>query len=209
MKKKLEPRCKQCRREGEKLFLKGDRCFSAKCAIVKRNYAPGLHGVKGRTKLSDFGIRLREKQKVKRMYMLNEKQLQQYFDSAFGKTGDTGLTLAQMLERRLDNVIYRLKLAPSRSAARQMVSHGHFMVNGKKMNIPSYLVKVKDEISIKANKEQKGTVKDWPGPNVLADVPAWVSLDTDKKKAKILHVPADKDLSLGVDMNLIIEYYSR
>lgn len=209
MKQKLEPKCKQCRREGVKLFLKGDRCHTSKCAIVKRNFPPGMHGNKGGNKMTDYGLRLREKQKAKRMYNVNEAQMRGYFARAFKTKENTGSYLKQLLEQRLDNVIFRLQFAKSRSAARQLVSHGFVMVNGRRVDIASYQVCESDIIAIKENKQKKAIFKEWPAKDIMEKIPSWVSLDAEKKQAKILHTPKEEDLQLGLDMNLIIEHYSR
>jgi len=153
MARNLDPKCKQCRREGEKLFLKGERCFTPKCPIVKRNYPPGQHGLKGRPRLSGFGLQLREKQKVKRLYRLLEDQLRHYFESASQKTGNTAELFLQALELRLDNVLFRLGLAQSRDQARQLISHGHVFVNNRSVNLPSYALRIGEQVSIKPKSE--------------------------------------------------------
>ncbi len=203
--------CKLCRREGKKLFLKGERCFSVKCAIVKRNYPPGVHGPKKKPRLTPFGIQLREKQKAKRFYGLREKQFQNYFQKAVQKTGDTGEIFLSLLERRLDNVVYRLGLAKSRKHARQLVSHGHFLVSGKKVDIASYQVRPSEIISINDHskndvfflslKEQDGSKEQLVG---------WLSLDWKNQDGKVIGLPKIGDFEhLDFDVKQIVEYYSK
>lgn len=197
----MEPKCKQSRREGMRLFGNNYN--------TKKNYPPGLHGPKGFTKQTDYGIRLREKQKAKRMYHVTERQMKRYFDRAFSMEHDTGVMLSLLLEQRLDNVVYRLGFAKTRAAARQLINHRYFTVNGKRMDIPSYQVSANDVIEVKESKKQRAIWKEWPAPNVKDEIPGWLDLDPEVKKAKVLHVPADQELHQGLDMNLIIEYYSR
>ena len=206
MGRNLDPKCKQCRREREKLFLKGDRCFSAKCAMVKRNYPPGLHGVTGRVHLTEYGKQLREKQKTKRIYQLLEKQFRNYFKNAVAKKGNTEEVLLQLLELRLDNVIYRLGWASSRVQARQLVSHNFFEVNNKKVNIPSFQLKVGDVISFKESKEGS---KVFENVDNKKDLPSCLSFDANDKLARITSLPKIEDLQQTIDMKLIVEYYSR
>lgn len=209
MARNLSPQCKICRREGEKLFLKGERCFSPKCAMVKKNYPPGVHGVRGRGRLTDYGLQLREKQKAKRIYGILEKQFKNYFNKAIKKTGDTGEIILRFLELRLDNVIYRLGLASSRRQARQLVNHRHFLVNNKKVNIPSYQLKAGDEIKVS---EKSLNYKHFQA--VLKtikkhEIPGWLNLDSQKLRGKIISFPAEEDLEQSINMSLIVEYYSR
>ena len=201
--------CRQCRREGEKLFLKGTRCYTHKCAIERREYAPGQHGAK-RTKLSNFGLQMREKQKVKRIYGILEKQFRLYFFKAARSKGVTGSMLLQFLERRLDNVIYQLGFATSRSEARQIVGHGFVSVNGKHVNIPSFLVKPEDEIEVHV-KEGKGlkNVKENIEACSQRKMPSWLSVDKDHYKAKIVRLPQREDIEYPVNEQLIVELYSR
>ncbi len=201
--------CRQCRREGEKLFLKGTRCFTHKCAIERREYAPGQHGAK-RAKMSNFGLQLREKQKVKRIYGILEKQFRLYFFKAARSKGVTGSILLQFLERRLDNVIYQCGFATSRSEARQMVSHGFAQVNGKRVNIPSFLVKKDDEIVLTV-KEGKGlqNVKENLEASAQRKTPSWVRIDKDNYKVNIIRLPQREDIEFPVNEQLIVELFSR
>lgn len=200
------PSCKLCRREGQKLFLKGSRCYSEKCAIDKRGYPPGEHGRRRRMKPSNYGIQLREKQKVRRIYGLMEKQFRIYFKKAEKKSGVTGHIFLQMLERRLDNVVFRLGLAPSRKAARQLVNHGHFLVNGRKVSIPSYQVDVGDEITVR-EKSQK-SIRDLARKGRL-NVPAWLTLDAPKMIGKVESLPSREDITIPISEQLIVELYSK
>jgi small subunit ribosomal protein S4 len=205
MARNINPQCKQCRRAGEKLFLKGDRCFSPKCAMVKRNYPPGIHGNKMRRRLTDYGLHLKEKQKMKQIYGILEKQMRKYFSSAFKSEEQTGNKLIQILETRLDNVIFRLGLASSRKQARQMVSHGLFKVNNKKVNIPSYSVKKNDLITIKKENNLILGKAEKENPSI----PSWLDWDIKEKKGKILDIPHAKDIETGIDTRLIVEFYSK
>lgn len=204
----LQASCKLCRREGEKLFLKGDRCYTAKCAIVKRNYMPGQHGVKRQPRLSEYGTQLRTKQKAKRMYGVMEKQFVNYYKKAVAHE-DSATDLKQLLERRLDNTIYRLAFAGSRSQARQMVSHGHFLVNGKKMDIPSYQVNVGDIITIKDASTSKGIFKGLAEKLTQGTLPSWLTVDSSSMEGKVVSMPSKEDLKDTIDANQIIEFYSR
>ncbi|MEK7167182.1 MAG: 30S ribosomal protein S4 [Patescibacteria group bacterium] len=207
MARNLNPKCKQCRRIGEKLFLKGDRCISTKCALIKKNYAPGIHGAKQQrgAKLSEYGKQLREKQKAKRIYGILEKQFKNYFQKAAKKKKETGELLLKVLEMRLDNVIYRAGLVKSRNKARQLVTHGFFLVNNKKVNIPSYEVRINDIIEIKKQnkklEEDKKSKKD--------EIPLWLYFDAKENTIKILNIPKKEDLPQNIDTRLIIEHYSR
>ncbi|MCB0259103.1 MAG: 30S ribosomal protein S4 [Calditrichaeota bacterium] len=203
------PVCKLCRREGEKLFLKGARCFSAKCAFEKRAYLPGQHGQTRRGKLSEYGIQLREKQKLKRMYGVLEAQFRSYYEKASRQKGITGENLLQILESRLDNVIYRLGFAPSRNAARQMVLHRHFIVNGRPVNVPSFRVKSGDVISVKEKSRKMSAIHD--SMRRLKDdalVP-WLRVDKAKMEGEFVEKPARQDIPITVQENLIVELYSK
>jgi small subunit ribosomal protein S4 len=208
MARKLTPKCKQCRRAGEKLFLKGEKCFTAKCPIVKRNYAPGIHGPNQRTRLSEYGMQLKEKQKTKAMYRLMERQFFGYYEKAINSSQETGLEMLSLLERRLDNVVYRLGLVMSRDQARQLVTHGHIKVNGRKVNIPSYQVKAGDKIDFKEKSKKLAIVKASIDKK-KSDIPDWLNLEDKDKTAQVINLPKQKDLNVGVQTRLIIEYYSR
>jgi len=210
MAKHTGPVCKICRREGEKLFLKGDRCHTEKCSFEKRSYPPGEHGKSNlRKKQSDYGLHLREKQKVKKMYILMEKQFRNYYKKADKKKGMTGFLMLQYLERRLDNVIFRLNFAPSRKAARQLVNHGHFTVNGRSVKIPSYVVDEEDVIEIKEHKRKKKIFKvamEVAKQNPLVE---WLEVDPDKFQGKVVRLPEREDMPQNIEENLIVEYYSK
>lgn len=209
MAKNLESQCKQCRRAGEKLFLKGDRCLSAKCGLVKRNTVPGFHGPKGRKRLSGYGLQLAEKQKARKYYNLMEKQFRLTFDKAKKKAGDAGKNFLRMLESRLDNTIFRLGLATSRYESRQVVGHGHITVNGKKVDIPSYLVKSGDVIAIRKQSANNGYFKKILEERKNVERPSWLNWDAASKSAKVLHEPADADLPADINVQVIIEFYSK
>ncbi len=210
MGKNIDNKCAQCRRIGEKLFLKGDRCYTPKCAIVKRNYVPGFHGPKVRRKrLSDYGLQLAEKQKAKRFYGLLEKQFHLTFKKASKKSGDAGKNFLRALEMRLDNVIYRLGWASSRATARQLVNHGHFSVNGRKTDIPSFTVKEGQVIKAKKRSLSSSYFKGAVERLKKAERPSWLNLDLNDLSAKVLHEPSDKDLPQNIDVQIIIEYYSK
>ena len=204
----LEAKCRKCRREGEKLFLKGTRCQTHRCAFDRRDYAPGQHGEK-RAKLSNFGIQMREKQKVKRIYGLLERQFRLYFYKASRQKGVTGHLLLQLLERRLDSVIYNSGFAASRTQARQLVGHGLVAVNDRRVNIPSFLVKPNDEISLKSTIAGKGKVKENIEANLGRKAPAWLMVDPEHCKAKVVRFPERNDVSFPVKEQLIVELYSR
>lgn len=204
----LEASCRQCRREGEKLFLKGTRCYTHKCAIDRREYAPGQHGAK-RSKLSNYGLQLREKQKLKRIYGLMEKQFRLYFQKAVRSKGVTGSMLLQFLERRLDNVIYQLGFATSRNEARQIVGHGFVYINDERVNIPSYLVKQNDEVSLKFKTTGQKGVKENVEASQSRAVPVWLNADHDHFKGKIVRLPEREDIGYSVNEQLIVELYSR
>jgi len=200
--------CRICRREGQKLFLKGERCYSDKCSISRRNYAPGQNGQK-KAKLSEYGTQLREKQKTKSYYGVGEKQFRRYFEMASSKKGVTGENLLQILESRLDNVVYRLGFASSRTQARMLVTHAAFDVNGKKVNIPSYLVKAGDVISVREIKKDNGTIKQAVEENKARPVPAWLEKDAEKLSGKVVRLAEREDIDLPVEEHLIVELYSK
>ncbi len=205
-----DSKCKKCRRAGEKLFLKGDRCFTQKCAMVRRPYYPGVHGNKRRRGgISEYGIQLAEKQKVKRSYHLRENQFRKYFDMASRKEGVTGDILLQILETRLDNVVFRGGLAGSRSIARQIVGHGHIALNGRRVDIPSILVKVGDVITIRKGSENKAIFKDLKEKLKKYQTPGWLSLDKDKLSIEVKRMPQKDDIDSQFNMQLITEFYSR
>lgn len=203
-----EESCRICRREGEKLFLKGSRCYSEKCAISRRNYAPGDHGQR-RKKLSEYGMQLRAKQKTKSFYGVLESQFRKYFDMASKDKEITGERLLQILESRLDNVVYRLGFASSRPQARQLVRHGHFEVNGKKVNIPSYLVEAGDVISLKETDLSSTIIKQILDENKSRPVPAWLEADSEKVNGKVVKLASREDIDLAVEEHLIVELYSK
>ena len=212
MGRNLDPKCKQCRRIGEKLMLKGERCSSTKCAMVKRNYPPGFHGAKTRRRQSDYGLQLAEKQKAKKQYNILEKQFKLAFDKARKQTGNTGEILLTILEMRLDNTIYRLGFAPSRAQARQLVNHGHFSVNGRKVNIPSYAVKPGDIIKIRSKSKKYKffqNLSEKLSPDKKISIPGWLHLDAKELSGKILHKPAIADIQTNINTQIIVEFYSR
>lgn len=209
MAKYTEPVCRLCRREGQKLFLKSDRCYTNKCAIDRRAYAPGMHGQSRGRKPSDFGIQLREKQKARRIYGVMEKQFRGYFAKAARQKGMTGENLLRLLERRLDNVVYRLGFAGSRPEARQFVTHGHITVNGKRVDIPSYLVNVGEVISIKEKSREINRVKELTEMLKDRNVPAWLSLDVNAASATVIKLPSREDVQIPIEEHLIVEKYSR
>jgi len=200
--------CRLCRREGIKLFLKGTRCETPKCAIDRRAYAPGQHG-QGRSKPSEYGLQLREKQKVRRIYGILEKQFRRYFAEADRKKGVTGETLLQLLETRMDNVIYRLGLAASRNAARQLVLHRFFTVNGRRVNVPSFNLKKGDVISVAQNKRARTPIQVALENMKGKTVPAWLSFDPDKQEGLVQALPTRDEITLPVQEQLIVELYSR
>ena len=204
-----EASCRQCRREGMKLYLKGERCYSTnKCAFERRPTPPGQHG-KRRTKLSEYGLQLREKQKVKRIYGVLEKQFAHYFDLAEKQKGITGSNLLEILETRLDNVVYRLGLATSRKEARQLVQHAHFLVNGKKVNVPSYLVKEGDTIEVKAKSKKSPQFKEILEATENRAVAPWLSADLDTLSGKVIGRPTREDIDVEIAEHLIVELYSK
>lgn len=206
MAKYTDADCRLCRREGCKLFLKGDRCISPKCAMEKRPVVPGQHGL-GRKKVTEYGTQLREKQKVKRAYGLLEKQFRGYYEMATRMKGVVGENMLSLLERRLDNVVYRLGIGDSRSESRQIVNHGHILVNGKKVNIPSYLVKVGDEISVLDS--SKSSLKFAVLKDMKIVVPKWLEFNTNTMVGKILALPRRDDIDLNIQEHMIVELYSR
>ena len=199
--------CRMCRREGQKLFLKGDRCYT-KCALENRSYPPGQHG-QGRSKSSEYGQQLREKQKVKRYYGVLESQFRSYYEMAERRQGKTGENLLSILECRLDNVVYRLGFAMSRAEARQMVSHGHFTVNGRKVNIPSYQVKPGMVITLKESSRGLEKIKANIEANSSRPAPKWLEYDANNQIAKVVGVPARDDIDLPIEEHLIVELYSK
>ena len=203
-----DEQCRICRREGQKLFLKGSRCYSDKCSITRRNYAPGQNGQK-KSKISEYGTQLREKQKTKAFYGVGEKQFRRYFDMASTSKGKTGEVLLQILESRLDNVVYRLGFASSRAQARMLVTHGAFEVNGQKVDIPSYLVKAGDVITVREIKKDNGAIKIAVEENGSRPVPAWLEKDQEKLSGKVVTLATREDIDLPVEEHLIVELYSK
>lgn len=200
------PKCKQCRREGVKLFLKGERCLTEKCAIERRSYPPGEHG-RGRIKQSEYLLQLREKQKARRFYGVLEKQFRNYYKQAARQSGITGDRLLQLLELRLDNVVYRLGFASSRSQARQIIRHGHFQVNGRRVNIPSYRLRRDDIVSVKPSSAVEQVVRD--ATDLTASVPAWLEADHDNLSARVLKTPERAEIDAPIEEQLIVELYSK
>ena len=203
--------CRMCRREGQKLYLKGDRCLTPKCAFERRGYVPGAHGKKAqlKRKQSDYSLQLREKQKVKRIYGVMERQFRRYFQHAVRTKGLTGATLLIILESRLDNVVYRLGLAQSRAQARQVVRHGHITVNGRKTNVPSYLVKPNDVVAVRPEsrgREYFRLVGDFMGERAT---PPWLSLNTEALAGRVINRPSREDIDIPVNEQLVVEFYSR
>ena len=201
------PVCRLCRREGMKLFLKGERCFKPSCGIEKRNYIPGEHGRDRRKKIVGYGLQLREKQKVKRMYGILERQFHLYFKRAVRQKGVTGENLLSQLERRLDNVVLRLGLGASPAQARQLVRHGHIRVNNRKVNIPSYLVRVGDEVRVK-EKSQKNT-QILSAFEISQAIPAWLEVDANSMTGKVLALPKREDITMPIEEHMIVELYSK
>ncbi|HLG20576.1 MAG TPA: 30S ribosomal protein S4 [Bdellovibrionota bacterium] len=203
-----ESLCRLCRREGAKLFLKGDRCYTDRCAIDRRGYPPGQHG-QGRTKFSDYGHQLREKQKIRRIYGLLEAQFRRYFREARRSKGNTGSALLILLERRLDNVVYRMGFGSSRNEARQLVRHGHILVNGKRINLPSYLVKVGESVSVDEASRQITRVNFSLDAVERRGVPAWLELDRKAFQGLVRSMPAREDLTMPMQEQLVVELYSK
>ena len=205
----IGPVCRLCRREGMKLFLKGERCYTEKCAIEKRNFAPGQHGKTRKSKLAGYGVQLREKQKVKRIYGVLEDQFRRYFEQAERTRGITGETLLQLLERRLDNVAYRLGLATSRPQARQLVRHGHLTVNGRKVDIPSFSVKPGDVVAVRASSRKAAPILHALEEVKGRGVPEWLQFDAENMSAKVGSIPTREQINLPVQEQLIVELYSK
>src|SRR5918912_738394 len=200
------PQCKQCRREGEKLFLKGERCLTDKCGIERRNYPPGDHG-RGRSRQSEYRLQLREKQKARRYYGVLERQFRNYYAKASGQPGVTGDNLLRLLETRFDNVLVRLGFAASRRQARQLVRHGHWLVNGRRVDIPSYQVRPGEVIAVKAGTSAEVTIRD--ATELTGQVPAWLQADHDSLTAKVLRKPERREVAAPVQEQLIVELYSK
>ena len=204
----IESACRLCRRENLKLYLKGERCYSDKCAFERRSYPPGQHG-QGRVKFSNYGVQLREKQKVKRMYGLVEKQFRNFFVKAERMKGITGINLLLLLERRLDNLVYRLGFANSRSEARQMVRHSHFLVQGKKVNIPSYLVKVGQVIELREKSRKIAKIGESLEGVARRGIPSWLELEKEQFRGRLVSLPSREDLTMPIKEQLIVELYSK
>src|SRR5215208_3234788 len=200
------PQCKQCRREGQKLFLKGERCLTDKCGVERRSYPPGEHG-RGRMRQSEYRNQLREKQKARRYYQLLEKQFRSYYDKAARQSGVTGENLLRILERRFDNVLVRLGFAASRRQARQLITHGHWQINGRRVDIPSYQVKPDDVITLRDSSSAADTVRN--ATELIAAVPAWLQADHDSLTAKVLRMPNRDEINTPVQEQLIVELYSK
>lgn len=200
--------CRLCRREGEKLFLKGTRCYTEKCAVERRKYAPGQHG-QNKGKLSDYGIQLREKQKVRRMYGIMERQFRLYFKKASQMKGVTGENLLQLIERRLDNVVFRMGFALNRREARQLVKHGHFLVNGRPVDIPSYLVKPADVIEVRESSRQLSAITESLSIAEHKGFPEWVEVEPQNMRGKFVRIPTRDEIQLPVQEQLIVELYSK
>ena len=203
-----DAKCRLCRREGSKLYLKGDRCYTDKCAVARRAYAPGQHG-QSRKKASGYGIQLREKQKVRRIYGILEKQFRDYFEEAERQKGVTGENLLRLLELRLDNVVYRMGFGDSRAEARQLVRHGHFTVNGKKVDIPSYQTGLNDLIAVKPGSKSTEKFKELAENAAGKTAPQWLSINAEMMEARIVALPAREDIDLPIEEHLIVELYSR
>ena len=203
------PVCRLCRREGMKLFLKGERCYTEKCAIEKRNLPPGQHGKLRKQKLQGYGLQLREKQKVKRIYGVLENQFRRYFETAARHRGVTGVMLLQALETRLDNVIYRLGLATSRAQARQLVRHGHFTVNGRKVDVPSYKVREGDEVLVRASSQKNAAIAHAMEEVKGRGIPDWLLFDAAKTGGRVTSIPTREQINLPVQEQLIVELYSK
>ncbi len=204
--------CKLCRREGEKLFLKGQRCFTGKCAFERRSYPPGEHGTEAqfrRRRVSDYSRQLREKQKTRRIYGVSERQFRRYFRAALKKRGLTGSNLLQMLERRLDNVVYRLGFTESRAQARQLVTHGHFNVNGRRTDIPSMLIRPGDRIEVREGSSKRTYFKELAPLAETKTVPQWLARDLKELSGSVLQMPERRDIDATLNETLIVEYYSR
>ena len=205
----IGPVCRLCRREAMKLFLKGERCYTEKCAIEKRNFPPGQHGKTRKAKLAGYGLQLREKQKVKRIYGVLEDQFRGYFEEAERTRGITGVTLLQLLERRLDNVIYRLGLSTSRAQARQFVRHGHFSVNGRKVDVPSYSLKAGDVVTVRTTSAQNAAIQHAIEEVKGRGIPEWLSFDSGTLSGRVAQLPSREQINLPVQEQLIVELYSK
>ena len=209
MARNLDPKCRQCRREGEKLFLKGEKCFTDKCAIENRNYPPGQHGQRRASRLSDYGVQLREKQKLRRIYGILEKQFRGYYTEADRRKGITGENLLQLLESRLDNVVYKMGIAASRTEARQVVKHNSILVNGKRVNIPSYQVRPGDEITVVETSKTQLRIKAALEAAAERGFPEWLEVDIKTFKGIFKNVPLRDDLPATINESLIVELYSK
>lgn len=205
----LDASCRLCRRERQKLFLKGTKCFTEKCPVERRGYPPGQHGQSRRQKISEYGVQLREKQKIRRMYGLMEEQFRNYFEKALRQTGRTGETLVKLLERRLDNVVYRMGFAPSRKAGRQLIAHGHFMVNGQVVNIPSYMLNAGDIIQVRDKSKKLDIIHSSMKRMKDTAMLPWLSLDKATMAGTFLNVPERADVPLAANEQLIVELYSK
>jgi len=204
-----DARCRQCRREGVRLFLKGDRCYTPKCAVERRAYPPGQHGQGRRRKMSDYGLQLREKQKLRKIYGVLERQFRGYFERAERRPGVTGESLLQLLELRLDNVVYRLGFAGSRSQARQLVSHAHFRVNGRMVNVASYATKPGDVIEVRGSSRQLEPIQVSLSAVGSRRMPEWLELELENLRGRILSLPRREDIDVEAQEQLVVEYYSR
>ncbi|MCD8391867.1 MAG: 30S ribosomal protein S4 [Cloacibacillus porcorum] len=202
------PVCRLCRAEGAKLFLKGDRCYTEKCGLTKRNSKPGQHGTR-RGKMSEYGLRLSEKQKLRRFYGINETQFSTIYKKATGMSGQTGHNFLQLLERRLDNVVYRLGLGVSRSQARQLVCHGHFTVNGRKLDIPSALLKVGDVVAVAEGSRDVPTIKQNAEASASRSIPAWLEFNPEAMSGSLVAVPVREQIDVPVNEQLVVEFYAR
>ena len=200
--------CRLCRREGMKLYLKGDRCYTDKCSIARRNYAPGQHG-QSRKKMSNYGLQLREKQKVRRIYGILENQFRLYFEKAERIKGVTGENLLRLLEQRLDNVVFRMGFGDSRNEARQLVRHGHFTVNGKKVDIPSYQIELNDLIAVKAGSKSSDKFKELAEAAAAKTAPQWLSVNAEMMEARVISLPVREDIDMPIEEHLIVELYSK
>jgi small subunit ribosomal protein S4 len=203
-----DARCRQCRREGTRLFLKGDRCYTPKCGVERRTYPPGQHGQR-RRKVSDYGLQLREKQKLRTIYGVLERQFRRYFEQAERRPGVTGENLLQLLERRLDNVVYRLSFAGSRSQARQLVAHGHFLVNGRQLNVPSYIVRAGDLIEVGAGSKQAEPIQVNLSAAGSRRLPEWLELEPAQMRGRVMSLPRREQMEVEAQEQLVVEYYSR
>jgi len=205
----IEPSCRLCRRERQKLFLKGTKCFTEKCPVERRAYPPGQHGQTRRQKISEYGVQLREKQKIRRMYGLQESQFRNYFEKALSQTGRTGETLVKMLERRLDNVVYRLGFAPSRKAGRQLVTHGHLLVNNTVVTIPSFLLRAGDVVHVRESSKKLDVIHSSMKRMKDNAMLPWLSLDKATMSGTFLNVPERADIPLNANEQLVVELYSK